>query len=286
MELDSAFYGETVLPDGMQDSGKPLAADLAALFAAARLGHAYIFTGLHAMEQALALAQVINCVAPQAGQPCGACPSCKKVAEGCHPDIRVFSPDKDAHRLEAMRRLQAEAYLQSYEGGKKLFILESAELLLEEAANNLLKVLEEPPEDTVFILVCADWDKLLPTIRSRCQLFTFGGKASVTLDEARLHALLPAAADLLQRLPALTLTQAMQESRVEERDKEGWLHYLAALTQVLAQAAKGERSLPLGPQKSLTAALMLEHTMDLLRRNINQKLLLDIIFLRLWQYAH
>jgi hypothetical protein len=76
----------------------------------------------------------------------------------------------------------------------------------------------------------------------------------------------------------------VQESRREERDKEGWLHYLAALTRVLAQSAKGERTLPLSREKSLTAALMLEHTGGLLRRNINQKLLLDIIFLRLWQY--
>jgi hypothetical protein len=198
----------------------------------------------------------------------------------------VISPEKDAHRIEAMRRLQAEAYLQSYEGGKKLFILESAELLLPEAANNLLKVLEEPPEDTVFILVCADWDKLLPTIQSRCQLFTFGDRHSVVLAEDRLQMLMPQTVEFLERLPNLTLTQAVQESRREERDKEGWLHYLAALTRVLAQAAKGERTLSLSQDKALTAALMLEHTSGLLRRNISQKLLLDIIFLRLWQYAN
>jgi len=277
MEQDSAYYTET-------DSGL-LAPDLAALFTANRLGHAYIFCGQEGLVQALALAQAINCAALREGQPCGVCPSCKKVAEGCHPDIRVLSPEKDAHRIEAMRRLQVEAYLQSYEGGKKLFILQSAELLLPEAANNLLKVLEEPPEDTVFVLVCADWDKLLPTIQSRCQLFTFGGRHSIVLAEDRLQALMPQATEFLERLPSLTLTQAVQESRREERDKEGWLHYLAALTLVLAQAAKGERSLPLCQKKSLTAALMLEHTSGLLRRNINQKLLLDIIFLRLWQYA-
>jgi DNA polymerase-3 subunit delta' len=263
----------------------PLSPELAGLVAAGRLGHAYIFSGREGMAQAVALAQAVNCAAPRAGQPCGVCPSCKKVAEACHPDIRVLSPLKDAHRLETMRRLQSEAYLRSYEGGKKLFILESAELLLEEAANNLLKVLEEPPEDTVFILVCADWDKLLPTILSRCQLFNFGGKASVVLEEARLAALEPLAGEFLQRLPGLTLAQALQESRREERDREGWLHYLAALLRVLAQAAKGERSLPLSREKALTAALMLEQTSDLLRRNINQKLLLDIIFLRLWQFA-
>ena len=272
--------------ESIETSGKcSLSPDLAALCAAGRLGHAYIFTGRQALTQALALAQALTCAAPREGQPCGVCPSCKKVTEGCHPDIHLLSPEKDAHRIGAMRRVQAEAYLESYEGGKKLFILESAELLLEEAANNLLKVLEEPPEDTVFVLVCADWDKLLPTIRSRCQLFNFGGRASAVLDEARLEALLPPAAEFLQRLPGLTLTQAMQESRREERDKEGWMHYFASLTQVLTQAAKRERLLPLSQEKSLKAALMLEHTSELLRRNINQKLLLDIIFLRLWQYT-
>jgi len=207
------------------------------------------------------------------------------VAEGCHADCQIVSPDKGAHRLEAMRRLQAEAYLRSYEGGKKLFIVESAELLLPEAANNLLMILEEPPEDTIFVLVCADWDKLLPTIRSRCQLFTFGGGHSVVLDESLLESLLPQAAELLKRLPMLTLTQALQATRQEERDKEGWLHYLAALWRLLAEAAKGQHDLPFSQAKSLAAALMLEQTIDLLRRNINQKLLLDIIFLRLWQYT-
>jgi DNA polymerase-3 subunit delta' len=263
-----------------------LSPNLAELLKAGRLGHAYIFTGQQGLAQALALAQAVNCADLREGQPCGACPSCKKVADGCHPDIRVLKPEKDAHRIDSMRRLQAEAYLQSYEGGKKLFILESAELLLPEAANNLLKVLEEPPLDTIFVLVCADWDKLLPTIQSRCQLFNFGGGHSVILEEARLEALLPQALEFLQRLPVLSLTQAMQESRRVERDKEGWLHYLVGLTRVLALSAKGECLLPLSPQKSLTAALMLEQTSDLLRRNINQKLLLDVIFLRLWQYAH
>jgi hypothetical protein len=278
MEYSGALPAEATL-------NGPLSPDLAALAAVGRLSHAYIFSGREGLAQALALAKFVNCAAPQAGQPCGACPSCKKVAEGCHPDIRVFSPQKDAHRIESMRRLQAEAYLQSYEGGKKLFILESAELLLPEAANNLLKVLEEPPEDTIFVLTCADWDKLLPTIQSRCQLFIFGGGHSVVLDEARLQELLPQAGEFLRRLPGLTLTQAMQESRREERDKEGWLHYLAALLRLLAQTAKGELNLPPGPPKALAAALMLERTGDLLRRNINQKLLLDIIFLRLWQFA-
>ena len=107
----------------------------------------------------------------------------------------------------------------------------------------------------------------------------------MVLDEARLQGLMPQAADFLQSLPKSTLTQVMQESRREERDKEGWLHYLAALMRVLGEAAKGEREIPLSREKSLTAALMIEHTSGLLRRNINQKLLLDIIFLRLWQYA-
>ncbi|MCL1975994.1 MAG: hypothetical protein FWG61_07550 [Firmicutes bacterium] len=259
---------------------------LAELFLAGRLGHAYIFSGAAALAEALALAKVVNCLAPKNGQPCNTCPSCKKVAQDCHPDIRVLKPDKDAHHIDAMRRLQAEAYLQAYEGGKKLFILVSAELLLEEAANNLLKVLEEPPEETIFILVCADGEKLLPTIRSRCQLFNFGGTADMVLDEAKLKALQPQVAEFLQRLPILTLTQVLQESRCEERDKEGWLHYLAAMTQIMVKAAKREQELSLSPQTSLKAALMIEHTGGLLRRNINQKLLLDIIFLRLWQYSH
>jgi len=258
---------------------------LAALADEGRLAHAYIFAGKEALAQALALAQAVNCEDCLQGQPCGLCPSCKKVAEGCHADCRLFVPEKGAHRLEAMRRLQAAAMLHSYEGGHKVFIIEGAELLLEEAANNLLKLLEEPPPQTLLILCCANPDRLLPTIRSRCQLLLMGADHNVVLDEARIAALQPQAEDFLARLPALTLTQTMQESRREELDKEGWLHYLAALMRILTAGAKGERDLPMNRANVLKAAQLMDYALDLLRRNINQKLLLDIVYLRLWQYA-
>ncbi|MCL1816528.1 MAG: hypothetical protein FWG43_02865 [Clostridiales bacterium] len=262
-----------------------LADELASLLVNGRLGHAYIFCGQEGLKQALAVAQAVNCLSLHNGQPCGVCPSCIKVRRGSHPDVITLAPLKDAHNIEAMRRLQAEAYLHSYEGGKKLFIIEGAELMLQEAANNLLKILEEPPEDTIFILVCANWHKLLPTIQSRCQVYTFGAEHNVVLDEKMIQELLPQAQEFLQSLPKLTLTQAMQESRHEEFNKEAWLHYLSALMRVLSQSAKRAYTLPISPEKSLTAALMLEQTIDFFRKNINQKLLLDIIYLRLWQYS-
>ncbi|MCL2496904.1 MAG: hypothetical protein FWF04_05760 [Clostridiales bacterium] len=258
---------------------------LAALVNEERLAHAYIFTGKEALGQALALARAVNCGNREQGQPCGVCPSCKKVSGHSHADCRLFLPERGAHRLEAMRRLQAAAILQSYEGGYKVFIIEGAELLLEEAANNLLKLLEEPPPHTLLILCCANQDRLPPTIRSRCQLLLFGADHNVVLEEAHIESLLPRAEEFLARLPALTLTQTMLESRREELDKEGWLHYLAALMRILSAGLKGERALPMSHPNALKAALLMDNTLDLLRRNINQKLLLDIVYLRLWQYA-
>lgn len=259
---------------------------LAALLTAGHLGHAYIFAGKEAFPQALALAQALLCHNPQAGYACGLCPACKKVAEYCHADCQIYTPEKNVHRIEAMRRLQAAAYLKPYEGGRKIIILEGAELLQEEAANSLLKLLEEPPADTVFILVCANWDRLLPTIKSRCQLFLFGSDNSVVLDEALVQENMAQAEALLKRLPRQALWQALQENKRDDLDREGWLHYFCALWRLTAAVAKGENNnLPLNQENALKAALLLENVLDMLRRNINQKLLIDIVFLRLWSYV-
>ena len=262
-----------------------LAPNLAHLLAAGLLGHAYIFAGEQAMGQALAIARALNCQNLQTGSPCGICASCRKVTEFCHADCHVINPQNGAHRIEAMRKMQAAAFLKSYEGGQKIFIIEGAELLLEEAANSLLKLLEEPPADTFFVLVCANPDRLLPTIKSRCQLFLFGNENSLLLDLERVESYLPEAQALIQKMPRMALWQALQEARHLDLDKEGWLHYLCALWRVISAVAKGQADLPLQPANALKAALLLENTLDLLRRNINQKLLLDIVFVRLWNYV-
>jgi len=144
-----------------------------------RLSQAYCFfgpPGVGKRATALALAQAVNCLATPARAPapaadaCGTCAACRKVAAGLHPDVTEVRPaGKTVIGIDQVREVTGRAALCAYEGRTKVFILDPAELMQEPAANALLKTLEEPTGATLFILVTAAPNALLPTILSRCQ---------------------------------------------------------------------------------------------------------------------
>lgn len=108
--------------------------------------------------------------------PCGQCLQCQRVAQGVHPDIRVIgvgTGDEDSAsrrdiRIEQVREIESFLNLTPYEGACKVVIVEGADLMNRAAANALLKTLEEPPPEALVLLLTANEDSLLPTIRSRC----------------------------------------------------------------------------------------------------------------------
>jgi DNA polymerase-3 subunit delta' len=106
---------------------------------------------------------------------CGECGSCVKAEGGIHPDIILFDAQQQKISIEAMRRLRREAQYRPFEGKLRFFIVDEAEKMSEEAANSILKTLEEPPETTRIVLITAYPQSLLPTILSRCQVFPFQG---------------------------------------------------------------------------------------------------------------
>lgn len=124
---------------------------------------------------AFLLAVRANCRRPEGGEPCGSCPSCIKAFGGNHPDIRVYSPDTEGGRIkiEQMREMRQEAQYRPFEGKCRCFIIDPADLMTVEAANCILKTLEEPAETTHLSLVTAFPDQVLPTIRSRCLQLNF-----------------------------------------------------------------------------------------------------------------
>ena len=144
-----------------------------------RQSHAYMLCGpphVGKMALALNLTQALNCLEGP-GVPCGACNQCTRIANGHHADVRIVTPGYSEEGRstrtvigindikEALRRVS----LNPYEGSTSVVIFDSAELMSDEAANALLKTLEEPPPQVMFLLLATNSESVLPTIRSRCQ---------------------------------------------------------------------------------------------------------------------
>lgn len=145
------------------------------LLAAERLPHAILFTGAPGtgkLQFAHALANYLLCSAPVDGLACHQCRSCQLLQSGTHPDLQWLQPEEAGKRIKVdqVRLLVNFLTHTSQQGGKKVAIISPAESMNTNAANALLKSLEEPAADTFLFLVADSPARLLPTIRSRCQL--------------------------------------------------------------------------------------------------------------------
>jgi DNA polymerase III subunit delta' len=138
-----------------------------------RLPHAFLFAGPAGIGKgllALSLAKAVNC-SRSSPDFCDQCSNCLKVDQQVHPDVRWYAPDGQFIKIDQMREFSREAFFLPYEGKKRVFILDQADKLRSEAANSILKTLEEPPESTLVILITEKPHDLLLTIRSRCQVY-------------------------------------------------------------------------------------------------------------------
>jgi DNA polymerase-3 subunit delta' len=139
------------------------------------LPQAYLFLGPEGIGKrriALNLAKTLNCVEKK-DDCCERCLSCRKIEDSNHPDVSVITPDGQFIRIEQVRQLQRSLNYRPYEGRKRVCILDGADRMKAEGANALLKTLEEPPPDTLLVLLAAEGGSLLPTIVSRCAQVSF-----------------------------------------------------------------------------------------------------------------
>jgi DNA polymerase III, delta'' subunit len=241
-----------------------VAAMLRNMLISGRVPHALLFAGPAGIGKMLAariLAAALLCGSGR-DEPCGDCPSCRLVAQGAHPDLIVLTADGASLKIDQIRALQHEAALASYHGAGRVFLIEEAERLTTQAANSLLKTLEEPPAGAVFILTTASLPSMLPTVVSRCRVFKFRplapdvlspllqrkgapeklarvtarlsggrvGEALALLDEGGL-ALRDEAAALVAALPtgeaSLIWTQGTVLEKLERTDLAGFLRHLS-----------------------------------------------------------
>ena len=140
-----------------------------------RVGHAYLFSGPRGIGKttiAKLLAKAVNCFEPEDGEPCNQCLSCTTISQGSNVD--VLEIDGASNRgIEEIRDLQEKAQLSATTGQYKVYIIDEVHMLTEHAFNALLKTLEEPPGNVIFILATTEPYKLPLTITSRCQCFNF-----------------------------------------------------------------------------------------------------------------
>jgi len=151
--------------------------------ASGRPAHSYLLVGadhVGKLTLGIALAQALNCLNPTDGEACGVCAECTRIAEGNHPDVRVTQARSGEGEedivlegatvtIEQAHELRKRAGLKPYQGRYKVEVLAGADRLTVEAANALLKTLEEPPSDTVLILTATNLEGVLATIQSRCR---------------------------------------------------------------------------------------------------------------------
>jgi len=144
-----------------------------------RLSHSWLFVGPAGCGKRLLakeFAKLINCQDPKKSEDgidcCDQCLSCKKIDNLNHPDIEWFEPEGKIAtiKIEKIRSLQRSISLKSYEAKWKVYTILEADCMRDEAANALLKTLEEPPAGAILILTTSNINKLLPTIVSRCQI--------------------------------------------------------------------------------------------------------------------
>ncbi|MFZ2397324.1 MAG: DNA polymerase III subunit delta' [Smithella sp.] len=142
-----------------------------------RIGHAYLFSGISAVGKktlALEFAKALNCEKENTlHDSCGECSSCRKIQRRSHPDVFSVEADGQFIRIDAIREIQEQMKCKPLEAKQRVFIVDDADKMNDQAANALLKILEEPSPSNRLILVTSRPYSMLPTIISRCQHVRF-----------------------------------------------------------------------------------------------------------------
>lgn len=157
--------------------------------------------------------------------PCGACKPCRKIEAGSHPDVIRLQPAGPFIKIDQIRTLCQTLALKPYEARVRVVIISNAQAMNPAAGNALLKMLEEPPANTVLILLASHASDLLPTIVSRCQQVRFypvsrKSLVSVLVDS---HAVSAAEAQIIAAMAGGSISRALQMHQSNWMNRRNWL---------------------------------------------------------------
>ncbi len=224
------------------------------LLSSARLPGSLLFTGDEGLGKklfALELAKILNCRNRSGYEACDQCSSCKRISNSTFPpfssaddnkermiwsehgDVAMVRPYKQIIRVKPIRELEREANFRPFEGAARVFIIEDAEYMNDQAANALLKTLEEPPPTSHLILTTTNPTALLATIRSRCQVIRFAPLAASEIETFLManQKVDPADAKLLASISQGSLGRACGSNIDDYRERrDAMLSVLRALT--------------------------------------------------------
>jgi len=256
-----------------------------------KLFHLLLFHGSGTEERrraVLELAAMLNC--KEERKPCGECPACKKLRSGNHPDFYLVLPLKTSVGIEQVLALQEKIYRRIYEGKYRVCLIEEADKLTLPAANALLKIAEEPPENTVLILSSGNSEAIIPTLRSRAQAVFFPFTASDFAEKSEELDLSGGDPDLMRNIQKYgtekikTWLQGYWEmlesgdflkayplfSTLEKEESNLLLQVLAVALK--ARVVKGE----LSPQYLIEIGT----AQDFFRKQVNHRLVLEVLALK------
>jgi len=253
------------------------------------LSHAMILEGPDP-EANLALAKKLaqQAVCTAGGRrPCGVCRNCVKAAGGSHPDIAVYGGKGGSRsfHVEEVRQIRDSAAVMPNEAQAKVYILDGADHMTEQAQNALLKVLEEPPSYVIFLLTCGAASSLLPTVRSRAQIFRVQKEDNPQTEESEAFLL---AESMAKAVPSAREYDLVSKTGTLTKDKELFRAVLKELalifrdacalvaggeSQVTASQAAGYLAQRLTRKKLMALLEAVLEAQAMLERNVNQTLL-------------
>lgn len=155
------------------------------------VSHSYLFEGPKSIGKeklAKVFAKTLLCHS-QKDSPCNTCSSCLKFETGNHPDFYLERPEKDSFKKEQIENIQKTIREIPLESNKKVYIIDQADKMTQQAQNSFLKTLEEPPVYAVIILLATNGYSLLPTISSRCQIVKFTSIEKQKIENALINKL-------------------------------------------------------------------------------------------------